>query len=134
MKRGDRDAEIRQKPVCAYVGRKAMMADRSLFTESFTSLSGRSVLEKRRFEARHVHGLMSEGRQGKLHHRTSPHRVKDSKERANEGAQFIISRLQQVKGHKCCQIGLKGWVVEEGGGSWGRWKGGGIDGIKARDS
>ena len=30
-------AEIRQK-VCAYVGRKAMMADRSLFIESFTSL------------------------------------------------------------------------------------------------
>ena len=47
------------------------------------------------------------------------------------GAQFIISRLQQVKGHKCCQIGLKGL------GSGGRWRelgavegGGGIDGIQ----
>jgi hypothetical protein len=91
------------------------MADRSLFTESFHITSGRSVLEKRRFEARHVAWFDVRGRQGKLHHRTSPHRVKDSKERTNEGAQFTISRLQQVKGHKCCQIGLKRL------GSGGRW-------------
>ena len=67
---------------------------------------------------------MSEtGGQGKLHHPLSPRRVKDSKERANEGARFTISGLQQVKGHKCCQIGLKVWVVEEGGGSWGGGRG-----------
>jgi hypothetical protein len=73
---------------------------------------------------------MSEGRQGKAAPPTSPHRVKDSKERANEGAQFIISRLQQVKGHKCCQIGLKGGVGEEGGRELGAVEGGGSMGSR----
>ena len=48
------------KNVCAYVGRKAMMADRSLFTESFHITSGRSVLEKEGSRLGMWHGLMSE--------------------------------------------------------------------------
>ena len=99
------------KKVCAYVGRKAMMADHfSLFTEPFTfHISGRSGIGKKGSRLPVRHGLMSETGRASCTAalRQFLHRVKDSKERANEGARSPISRLQQVKGQKCCQIGLE---------------------------
>ena len=58
-------AEIRQK-VCAYVGRKAMMADRSLFIESFTSLRV-DLYWKKKVRGSAWAWFDVRGRQGKLH-------------------------------------------------------------------
>jgi hypothetical protein len=98
MKERTRDAEVRLECVQASAGRRRQ-ADHSLFTESFTSIFGQNCIGKK-VRGSAWHGLMSETR-------LVIRRVQDSKERANNGARCLGSRLQRLKGHKGCQIGLE---------------------------
>lgn len=78
---------------------------------------------------------MSEAGRASCTKPTSPHRVKDSKERTNEGGGVIHNF--QVATSEGPQM-LPNWTKRLGSG--GRWRelgaveGGGINGIKARDS